>query len=59
MVYTFFDKKLSGSICPLSSASYCPLSSASHVNNEVKQNIKLADELHKPIIRNFEKRKVY
>ena len=24
-----------------------------------KENIQLADELHKPIIRNFEKRKVY
>ena len=27
------------------------------INN--KENIQLADELHKPIIRNFEKRKVY
>ena len=43
MVYKFFDKKSSGS----------------GANNEIKQNIQLADELHKPIIRNFEKRKVY
>ena len=35
---------------------YRPLSSA---NNEIKQNIQLADKLHKPIIRKFEKRKVY
>ena len=36
MVYTFFDKKSSGS----------------GVNNDIKQNIQLAEELHKPIIRN-------
>ena len=41
MVYTFFDKKSSGS---------------GIVN---KENIQLADELHKPIIRKFKKRKVY
>ena len=41
MVYKFFDKK----------------SSASCANNEIKQNIQLADELHKPIIRKFEKKK--
>ena len=52
MVYKFFDKKSSGSGCPSSSASLI-------TNNEIKQNIKLADELHKPIIRNFEKTKVY
>ena len=34
------------------------LSSALQVAND-KENIQLADELHKPIIRNFEKRKVY
>ena len=39
----FFDKK----------------SSDSDVNNEIKQNIQLADELHKSIIRKFKKRKVY
>ena len=41
MVYTFFDKKSSGS---------------GIVN---KENIQLADELYKPIIRKFKKRKVY
>ena len=28
-------------------------------NNEIKQNLQLAEELHKPIIRNFKKRTVY
>ena len=46
MVYKFFDKNLQGSgICSLSS------------NN--KENMQLTKELHKPIIRNFKKRKVY
>ena len=40
MVYKFFDKKSSGSGRPLSSASLI-------ANN--KENIQLADELHKPI----------
>ena len=43
MVYKFFVKKSEGS---------------GIVNNN-KENIQLADELHKPIIRKFEKRKVY
>ena len=45
MVYKFFDKKSSG--------SGRPSPSALHANNEIKQNIRLADELHKPIIRKF------
>ena len=44
MVYKFFDKKSQGSGCTLSSASQL-------ANN--KENIQLADELHKPIIRKF------
>ena len=40
MVYKFFDKKSLGS----------------GANNEIKQNIQLAYELHKPIIRNFKKK---
>ena len=43
MVYKFFDKKSQGS----------------GVNNEIKQNIQLSNELHKPIIRKFKKIKVY
>ena len=44
MVYKFFDKKSAGSGVS---------------NNEIKQNLQLAKELHKPIIRKFKKRKVY
>ena len=43
MVYKFFDKKLKGT----------------GIKNEIKENQQLANELHKPIIRRFEKRKVY
>ena len=58
MVYKFFVKKSTGSGRPSlnSSTLYSLLSSS---NNEIKQNIQSADELHKPIIRKFEKRKVY
>ena len=44
MVYKFFDKKSKGS---------------GVANNEIKQNLQLAEELHKPIIRKFKKIKVY
>ena len=40
---TFFDNKSKGS----------------GIKNEIKQNQQLANELHKPIIRKFKKRKVY
>ena len=43
MVYRFFDRKPKGS----------------GIKNEIKQNEQLAEELHKPIIRKFKKRKVY
>ena len=43
MVYKFFDKKSKGS----------------GIKNEIKQNQQLANELHKPIIRKFKRRKVY
>ena len=47
MVYKFFDRKSKGS-------------GAKHVNIKLTpQNQQLADELHKPIIRKFEKRKVH
>ena len=47
MVYKFFDKK-------------SKVSGAKHVNTKlIPQNEQLADELHKPIIRKFKKRKVY
>ena len=38
MVYNFFDKKPTGS---------------GIANNEIKQNLQLTKELHKPIIRKF------
>ena len=43
MVYKIFDKKSKGS----------------GIKNEIKENQQLANELHKPIIRKFKKRKVY
>ena len=46
MVYKFSDKKSTGSGCPSSSVSLI-------VNNDTKQNLQLAEELHKPIIRKF------
>ena len=50
MAYKFFDKKSSGCGRPLSSASLVN-------NDDIKQNMQLADELHKPIIKKFRKRK--
>ena len=44
MAYKFFDKKSSGS---------------GIVNNNLKQNLQLAEELYKSIIKKFKKRKVY
>ena len=43
IVYKCFDKKTQGS----------------GANNEIKQNEQLAEELHKPIIKKLEKRRVY
>ena len=43
MVYKFFNKKSKGS----------------GIKNEIKKDQQLANELHKPIIRKFKKRKVY
>ena len=43
MIYKFFDKKSKGA----------------GIKNEIKENQQLVDELHKPIIRKFKKRKVY
>ena len=43
MVHKFFDKKSKGA----------------DIKNEIKENQQLANELHKPIIRKFKKRKVY
>ena len=43
MVYKFFDKKSKGA----------------SIKNKIKENQQLANELHKPIVRKFKKRKVY
>ena len=51
MVYQFFDKK---SVLLVDKSA-----SASGMKNENMSNKELAKELHKPIIRTFQKRKVY
>ena len=54
MVYKFFDSKVA------SPDNKSVGSSAKHVNTKlISQNEQLTDELHKPIIRKFKKRKVY
>ena len=56
MVYTFFDKKSKGSGAKHVTAE----PSAKYVNTKlIPQNEQLAEELHQPIIRKFEKRKVH
>ena len=57
MVYKFFDKKSAGSGANHIAAE----PSAKHVNNTklAPQNQQLAKELHKPITKKFEKRKVH
>ena len=50
MVYKFFDKKSTGSGI---------VNNSNNNNNDTKQNLQLAQELHKPIIKKFKKRKVY
>ena len=52
MVYKFFDKKSTGNGFPSYSTSLI-------VNNDTKENLQLAEELHKPIIKKIKKRKVY
>ena len=44
MVYNFFDKKSTGS---------------GVANNEIKQNLQVAKELHKPIIRKYKERSIF
>ena len=46
MLYIFFDKKFKGS-------------AVATLANENEQNKQLAEKLHKPIIRKFERRKVH
>ena len=51
MVYKFLDKKTSGGAAMLANKST--------IKNENISNKELTEELHKPIIRNFNKRKVH
>ena len=51
MVYKFFDKKTAGS-------SVTILANKSTIKS-IPQNEQLAEELHKPVIKKFEKRRVY
>ena len=54
MAYKFFDSKVA------SPDKKSEGSGAKHVNTKItRQNEQLAEELHKPIIRKFKKRKVY
>ena len=55
MVYKFFDTKASSPDRETVGSGTTKSSSLERVN----ENIKLANELHKPIIRKFDKRKVY
>ena len=48
MVYRFFDKKSA-------SLSDNSVSGSGVANNKIEQNLQLAEELHKPIIRKFKK----
>ena len=43
LAYKFFDKKSAGS----------GIVNNNDVNNDIKQNLQLAEELHKPIIKKF------
>ena len=47
MVYNFFDKKST------SGSGVTTLANKFAFNNDIKQNLQLAEELHKPIIKNF------
>ena len=51
MVYKFFDKK--SAWLPNKSLSGSGIDNNNNNNNGIKQNLQLAKELHKPIIRKF------
>ena len=61
MVYNFFDKKSieSGIVNNNNNNNDNNDNNNSNNNNDIKQNLQLAKELHKPIIRKLKKRKVY
>ena len=51
MIYKFFDKKSAGS--GIDNNNNNNNNSNNNNNNKAKQNIQLAEELHKPITRKF------
>ena len=61
MVYKFFDKKSASLSNKSVSGSGIDNNNNNNNNNnnEIKQNLQLAKELRKPIIRKFKKRKIY
>ena len=67
MVYTFFDKKTSDTSARSETLRWETLATratqnkfaGSGIKNENISNKELAEELHKPIIRTFKKRKVH
>ena len=50
VVYKFFDKKSAGSSIVNNNNNN---NNNNNDNNEIKQNLQLAEDLHKPIIRKF------
>ena len=59
MVYRFFDKKSMGSGTTKSTAKPSSLERSSSKRIMKNSSLILADELHKPVIKKFNKRKVY
>ena len=59
MVYKYFDKKSAPLSLSETFATQDKSASGGAIKNENMRNKELAGELHKPIIRKFEKRKVY
>ena len=59
MVYKFFDKKSTGSGIDDNNNNNNNNNKNNNSNNDIKQNLQLAEELHKPIIKKIRKRKVY
>ena len=59
MVYKFSHKKTSGGAPVLARWETLATRNKSAIKNDIISNKDLAEELHKPIIRKFEKRKVH
>ena len=57
MIYKFFDERSASVARPETLATRDKSASGGPIKNEIIFNKELADELHKPIIRSFNKRK--